>query len=176
MKKDWIDHFRNQRRLAADVLPRLVVNIFDCKLYRQQRQSVWVDRILCEPWNSTRLRKAKALLDLGKTPPDVELTAYKLLGTSWYTVSDGIHRTVSYREAGRLKITARISGCQNCQPERFRLVPHSAGISLICITQWYDGIATETLTRERFVDSNLVPLFKLVGVKQETALVGFNLE
>lgn len=169
-----VDQFKHHRLVAADILPRLVVDFStDFGLYTQQQQSVCVDRILCEPWNAYRLSQAKTLLAAGKTPPPIELNAYKLFSTSWYTVTDGIHRVVSYRDAGKKRIKARIQSYQICQPDRFRLVPHSCGISLICITKCQSGVAIETLRREHSIDLRFISLLKLVGVHQETQLVGF---
>lgn len=46
---------------------------------------------------------------------------YQLNGHTWYTVSDGRHRTVAAREAGHKRIAAVVGSETVCHPANFRL-------------------------------------------------------
>jgi hypothetical protein len=170
-----IEQFRQHRTLAADVLPRLIPSHNGFTGYRRSRQSVYVDRILCTAWNEGRLKRAKRLLEQGQTPPAIQLAAYKLYEQTWYTVSDGIHRTVSYREAGRKRILAHVAGYEICVPDRFRLVQQLGQTCLIQIVRSENGTVVETLMKERAIAPDLSALLLKIGVRHENQIVGFSI-
>ena len=63
--------------------------------------AVTVDRVAAYAWNEGRLERCRRLLTEGERAPAVHLSRYWLHGLAFYTVSDGMHRTVAAREAGR---------------------------------------------------------------------------
>lgn len=85
--------------------------------------AVTVDRVAAYAWNEGRLERCRRLLAEGERAPAVHLSRYWLHGLAFYTVSDGMHRTVAAREAGRQRIRARIGGESWCKPEQHWLLP-----------------------------------------------------
>src|SRR5215472_17307635 len=65
------------------------------------------DRIIAEARAPQRLQRARKMLAGGMRLPTIIVTGYRLGRRYWYIPSDGIHRTVAAREAGR-RIRARI--------------------------------------------------------------------
>jgi hypothetical protein len=67
-------------------------------------------RVLAEAWNADRLARCRELLAAGEQAPAISVVGFRInrRGTL-YDVSDGNHRTIAAREAGRT-IRARISG------------------------------------------------------------------
>jgi hypothetical protein len=81
----------------------------------------WVDpqRILAEAWHDGRLAEAKRRLAAGEKAPAIRVVGYRW-NSDWtiYDPSDGIHRTVAARDAGR-KVKARITGYYRLKPGEF---------------------------------------------------------
>ena len=119
---------RSLRSLAHDIPPLVLAAILpmlaeldDAKDLNRRAISVPVHRILATAWRADRLARCERLLAEGQKPPPVHLVRYKLAGENWYTVSDGHHRTVAARNAGRKRIRA-VVGCETpIHPDRYVL-------------------------------------------------------
>lgn len=73
-------------------------------------------RILAEAWNADRLVRCRESLAAGEQAPAISVVGFRISRSEMlYDVSDGRHRTVAHREAGR-KIKARISGYHRIEP------------------------------------------------------------
>jgi hypothetical protein len=67
-------------------------------------------RVLAEAWNADRLARCRELLAAGEQAPAISVVGFRIGGRGLlYDASDGMHRTIAAREAGRT-IRARISG------------------------------------------------------------------
>lgn len=114
--------------LSLDMPPAVLATVLtaiseidDSRDLNRKAISVPVHRILATAWNPGRLARCTELLAEGRTTPPVHLVRYKLAGLNWYVVSDGHHRTVAARNAGRKRIRA-VVGCETpCRPERYLL-------------------------------------------------------
>lgn len=73
-------------------------------------------RVLAEAWSAGRLARCRERLAAGEQAPAISVVGFRI-GRSevLHDVSDGRHRTVAHREAGR-KIKARISGYHRIEP------------------------------------------------------------
>lgn len=110
--------------IAPSVLATVLTaisEIDDSRDLNRRAISVPIHRILAYAWRPDRLERCAALLAEGRTPPPVHLVRYKLAGLNWYTVSDGHHRTVAARNAGRKRIRAVVPCETPCHPERYVL-------------------------------------------------------
>ena len=72
--------------------------------------AIATDRVLAAAWNDYRLQRAIQRLADGEKAPPIHVSRYWLYGEAYYILSDGNHRTIAARNAGRKYITARISG------------------------------------------------------------------
>jgi hypothetical protein len=83
----------------------------------------WVDpqRILAEAWHDGRLAEAKRRLAAGEKAPAIRVVGYRW-NSDWtiYDPSDGIHRTIAARDAGR-RVKAKITGYNHIRPQQFVL-------------------------------------------------------
>jgi len=106
--------------LPAEVLAALLPALADLDTCQSLNHvaAVAVDRVAAVAWNERRLEHCRRLLAAGEKAPPVHLSRYWLHGQALYTVSDGNHRTVAAREAGRQRIRARIGGECWCAPEQ----------------------------------------------------------
>jgi len=106
--------------LRAEVLAALLPALADLDTCQSLNHvaAVAVDRVAAFAWNPGRLERCRRLLAAGEKAPPVHLSRYWLHGQALYTVSDGMHRTVAAREAGRRRIRARIGGECWCAPEQ----------------------------------------------------------
>ena len=119
---------RSLRNLAHDIPPIVLAVILpmlaeldDAKDLNRKAISVPIHRILATAWRADRLARCERMLAEGHTPPPVHLVPSKLAGENWYTVSDGHHRTVAARNAGRKRIRA-VVGCETpIYPDRYVL-------------------------------------------------------
>jgi hypothetical protein len=83
----------------------------------------WLDPslILAEAWKPARLQRCREKLVAGKQAPPIAVVGFRLGRRQvLYSVSDGMHRTVAHREAGR-KVKAAIGGYYLIEPERHAL-------------------------------------------------------
>lgn len=83
----------------------------------------WLDPklILAESWKSHRLQRCCEQLAAGLQAPPIAVVGFRLgRRRVLYGVSDGMHRTVAHREAGR-KVKARIGGYHLIEPARHAL-------------------------------------------------------
>lgn len=80
----------------------------------------WLDPelVLAEAWAPRRLQLCREQLAAGQHAPPIHVVGLRLPQRRvFYSVSDGTHRTVAHREAGK-KIKARISGYYLIEPAR----------------------------------------------------------
>ena len=82
---------------------------------------LYPDFVLAEPWNPGRMAEAERRLAAGEKAPPIRVVGFRL-NSRWrfYEPSDGIHRSVAARRAGR-RVKARIEGFYQVLPGRFRL-------------------------------------------------------
>lgn len=104
--------------LPAEVLAALLPALADLDTYQSLNHvaAVSVDRCVAMAWNADRLERCRRLLAACEKAPPVHLSRYWLHGQALYTVSDGNHRIVAAKEAGRRRIRARIGGQCWCKP------------------------------------------------------------
>ena len=77
--------------------------------------------VLAEAWAPHRLTRCRERLAAGEQAPPINVIGFRLgPRLVLYGVSDGMHRTVAHREAGKT-IKARIGGYHPIEPERFVL-------------------------------------------------------
>jgi hypothetical protein len=93
--------------------------------WRDTDRVCWVNsrRVLAEAWNPRRLAVARERLAAGPKAPAITVVGFHLppRGTPpIYDPSDGIHRTVAAREAGR-RVKARITGYYVVDPQRHQI-------------------------------------------------------
>lgn len=83
--------------------------------------SIAVSRVIAVAWSPGRLARARRLLDEGSKPPPIVVERYRIKRTSryWYVLTDGNHRTMAARMAGREKIKAHVVGECTLYPDRF---------------------------------------------------------
>lgn len=78
-------------------------------------------QVLAEAWRPDRLDRCREHLAAGEQAPAIAVVGFRLRRRRvLYGVSDGMHRTVAHREAGR-KVKARIGGYYLVQPARYAL-------------------------------------------------------
>ena len=77
--------------------------------------------VLAEAWRPDRLRRCRDRLVAGEQAPAISVVGFRLSRRRvFYGVSDGMHRTVAHREAGR-KVKAKIGGYYPVEPTRYAL-------------------------------------------------------
>jgi hypothetical protein len=105
----------HRQAVIARVLRLIAASWQDAKFTR------WVDpqRILAEAWHAGRLADAKARLSAGERAPAISVVGYRW-DSDWtiYEPSDGIHRTVAARDAGK-RVKAKITGYHYVRPAQF---------------------------------------------------------
>ena len=99
--------------VLSDVLVMLA-DLDDARILPRRTVSIAIDRVLAWSWNPGRLERCQQ-------KPPIHVNRYRLNGLTWYVVSDGRHRTVAAREAGRTRIAAVVGSETDCHPERYRL-------------------------------------------------------
>jgi len=111
------------RTLPSNVLTALLITLarVDAAVVVRQRASIPLNHTLASAWSAAKLRRCRALLAAGHTPPPVRVTQYQLNADTWYVVGDGNHRTVAAREAGHSHIDAIIGSRAVCHPHAFRV-------------------------------------------------------
>ena len=81
----------------------------------------WVDpqRVLAEAWHAGRLAEATTRLAAGERAPAIRVVGYRY-NSDWtiYEPSDGIHRTIAARNAGK-HVKAKITGYYSIRPNQF---------------------------------------------------------
>ena len=79
------------------------------------------NQVLAEAWRPDRLDRCRKHLAAGEQAPAIAVVGFRLHRRRvLYGVSDGMHRTVAHREAGR-KVKAEIGGYYSVQPARYAL-------------------------------------------------------
>ena len=106
--------------VLSDVLV-LLADLDDARSLPRRTVSIAVERVLAWSWNPGRLERCQRLLAEGEKAPPIHVNRYRLNGLTWYVVSDGRHRTVAAREAGRQRIAAVVGSETDCHPGRYRL-------------------------------------------------------
>ena len=106
--------------VLSDVLV-LLADLDDARSLPRRTVSIAVERVLAWSWNAGRLEQCHRLLAEGDKAPPIHVNRYRLNGLTWYVVSDGRHRTVAAREAGRQRIAAVVGSETECHPGRYRL-------------------------------------------------------
>ena len=139
--------------VLSDVLV-LLADLDDAHTLSRRTVSIAIDRVLAWSWNPGRLERCQQKLAEGEKAPPIHVNRYRLNGLTWYVVSDGRHRTVAAREAGRARIAAVVGSETDCHPERYRL--DVAGRRLWqehhddrfghCLKLVTDGLSMETMT------------------------------
>lgn len=99
----------------------LLANLDDARILPRRTVRIAVDRVLAWSWNPSRLERCRQKLAEGEKAPPIHVNRYRLNGLTWYVVSDGRHRTVAAREAGRTRIAAVVGSETNCHPDRYQL-------------------------------------------------------
>ncbi len=109
--------------LPAEVLARLLPALIELGESHElgHTAAIAVDRVVAWAWNPGRLARAERLLAAGHQAPPITVSRYWLHGEALYNVSDGMHRTMAARQAGRQRIRARITSEIECHPERHLL-------------------------------------------------------
>ena len=106
--------------VLSDV-PVLLADLDDARILPRRTVSIAVERVLAWSWNPGRLERCQRLLAEGEKAPPIHVNRYRVNGLTWYVVSDGRHRTVAAREAGRQRIAAIVGSETECHPHRYRL-------------------------------------------------------
>ena len=106
--------------VLSDVLV-LLADLDDARILPRRTVSIAVERVLAWSWNPGRLERCQRLLAEGEKAPPIHVNRYRVNGLTWYVVSDGRHRTVAAREAGRQRIAAIVGSETECHPHRYRL-------------------------------------------------------
>lgn len=108
--------------ILADLL-HLLSDLDNTRILSRRPISIPIHRILATAWNAGRLDDCAARLKAGEKAPPIHLSRYQLQGRNWYIVSDGNHRTIAARQAGRKRIGA-VVGCETpCKPELYWIDP-----------------------------------------------------
>lgn len=107
-----------QLNVIVDLL-HLLSDPDDARILSRRPISVPIHRILAMAWNSARLADCAMRLATGDTAPPILLSRYRLHGQNWYIVSDGHHRTIAARNAGRKRIRAIVGAETPCKPELY---------------------------------------------------------
>ena len=139
--------------VLSDVLV-LLAALDDARILPRRTVSIAIDRVLAWSWNPGRLERCHRLLAEGEKAPPIHVNRYRLNGLIWYVVSDGRHRTVAAREAGRARIAAVVGSETDCHPERYRLdvagrrlwQEHQDARFGHCLKLVADELSTETMT------------------------------
>lgn len=112
--------------MIADIAPNILVDLLhllsdpdDAHILSRRPVSIPIHRILAMAWNSGRLADCARRLAAGEQAPPVLLSRYRLQGQNWYIVSDGHHRTIAARNAGRKRIRAVVGAETPCRPELY---------------------------------------------------------
>jgi uncharacterized ParB-like nuclease family protein len=108
-------HLDIEPQLMATLLPALA-ELDDSRVLGHVR-SISVSKVMAWAWHPRRLERCQKRLAAGERPPAIAVSRYWLQGQSYYLVGDGHHRTVAAREAGLLRIRARIGSENWCRPE-----------------------------------------------------------
>ena len=113
----------NSTRFRASLFSQALVLVTDFDSFRPLNRltSVSVRRVLADAWNDFRLERARRRLAAGESAPPISVVRHWLHGQPYYVVSDGNHRTIAARDAGRCRIRAHISSEATCTPTRFVL-------------------------------------------------------
>ena len=106
--------------VLSDVLV-LLADLDDARILPRRTVSIAVERVLAWSWNPGRLERCQRLLAEGEKAPPIHVNRYLMNRQTWYVVSDGRHRTVAAREAGRQRIAAIVGSETDCHPGRYRL-------------------------------------------------------
>lgn len=127
----------------------LLTDLSETRILPKRTVQIAVARVLAWSWHERRLERCKHLLTEGGKAPPIHVSRYTVKGQTWYVVSDGRHRTVAAREAGRTRISAVVGSEATCHPERYRL--DVAGQRLWVVDgQWLKLVAadinTDTMT------------------------------
>lgn len=102
-------------QLMATLLPALC-ELDDSRMLGHV-SSISIAKVMAWAWHSGRLERCRRRLAEGERPPAIAVSRYWLQDQSYYLVGDGHHRTVAAREAGLLRIRARIGSENWCRPE-----------------------------------------------------------
>lgn len=73
---------------------------------------------MAHAWSQYRLQRSREKLAEGGKAPRIEVSRYWLYGESYYVISDGNHRTIAAREAGK-RVLAYINSESWCRPADF---------------------------------------------------------
>lgn len=74
--------------------------------------------VLAQAWSKSRLGSACLRLNEGIQADPIDVTGIQFPGLpTYYVVTDGMHRTVAARLAGKLTIRADVQGCHICDPQ-----------------------------------------------------------
>ncbi len=139
--------------VLSDVLVMLA-DLDDARILPRRTVSIAIDRVLAWSWNPGRLERCQQKLAEGEKAPPIHVNRYRLNGLTWYVVSDGRHRTVAAREAGRTRIAAVVGSETDCHPERYRLdcadrrlwQEHNDARFGHCLKLVTDDLTSETMT------------------------------
>ena len=139
--------------VLSDVLV-LLADLDDAHTLSRRTVSIAVERVLAWSWNPGRLERCQQKLAEGEKAPPIHVNRYRLNGLTWYVVSDGRHRTVAAREAGRTRIAAVVGSETHCHPERYRLdcadrrlwQEHNDARFGHCLKLVTDDLTSETMT------------------------------
>lgn len=139
--------------VLSDVLV-LLADLDDARTLSRRTVSIAVERVLAWSWNPGRLERCQQKLAEGEKAPPIHVNRYRLNGLTWYVVSDGRHRTVAAREAGRKRIAAVVGSETDCHPERYRLdcadrrlwQEHNDARFGHCLKLVTDDLTSETMT------------------------------
>lgn len=78
-----------------------------------------ISACLAEAWRPDRLARCAALLAEGSEAPPVSAIAYRLGKSLFFDLSDGNHRVIAARHAGRKTIRAAVGGLYILDPAAF---------------------------------------------------------
>jgi hypothetical protein len=135
----------------------VLVSDFDNFRTLHRTASISIQRVLAEAWNDARLERARTRLAAGEIAPPISVVRHWLHGQAFYVVSDGNHRTVAAKEAGRCRIRARISSETWCVPHRYVLDPSAGRLWEKTTTSWLK-LVTDNL------DAEMQRLLTMMGV------------
>lgn len=104
--------------ILYDLIPLLLdFSDKDCTALNQSR---WIPiaKVVAQAWHPGRLADCQCKLAEGGTAPPISAEEYQIGNLKYYLLTDGNHRTIARREAGRHKIWATVTGRSVCSADR----------------------------------------------------------
>lgn len=112
--------------ILYSVIPLLLdFTTAECQVVDQIR-SILIREVVAQAWNPARLEDCQRRLAAGQVAPPIEAEEYFVGNDRYYLLTDGNHRTIARRIAGKRTIRAIIKGENQTTPERTWIIGQDA--------------------------------------------------